>query len=980
MSEAEDRELLGRERETARLDGILEAALSDGRGAAVLLRGQAGIGKSALLAWTRNAARRRGFAVLGAVGAVAEAELAFGGFHQVFWPLLKRSRTLPARDREVLECALGLREGPPAGAAPLGASALALLSEAARDRPLLVVVDDVQWIDDSSVAVFAFLHRHVAALPVVFVGVGREDGPATERWTAEPVPVGALEPAAAEALLRRHHPGLPASAATRVLTEAAGNPLALLELPLLPDDEHGAGLPGAPGRMPLAHRLERLFAERIRSLPADAAHTLLLAALGGRVTLRNTDARPAPTAAPGHPATTSGALTAVSGGPAVASDGPMTVSGGLAVASDGPTAVSGGPAVSSEGPTGGTAVAPGGPTAVPANPATVVAAVEASGLAYLDGNGALAFRHPLVRSAVISLASPEDERAAHRFLAGRLAAGDPRRLRHETLAAVLPDASLAERLEEAARQIARRGGDAEGAVLMDRAAALSADAASHTARLTWAAVMAARGGRLAHTAELVEELKRRPVPPGFAPLFAYAVVYVDQSHRIDFESSFTLLPRALDLLARTGVEPFEGLAEQIYFKLLLAASYTDDPRGWRALEKHAGAVSPLARLCRAVWSDPPRTAHGATRELALLAREMSEEQEAGAAWLLLWTASAVDAADETLWRRFTGQHAYATQGSVAKARFYQDYLRGRWESAAACLREAEAADDRGYHCNALLFRHYYAHFLAGRGDEQGLREAEALIEPAASEARMRFVTDHLVHLRALAALAHGRYEEAYQLLVQLMPPGVLPRGLPWFHLPFYDLVVAAVHTGRRAEAAAHVEAGRAARMAGVSGHHAFLLAAAAAVAAPDEAADARYRAAYAVEGAETWVFAMARLRLAHGSWLRRRRRAEALDVLHRARDAFRRLGAEPWAERCEEELAAAGPPTAVVGGRGLLTGQERRVAQLAARGLTNKEIGTALQVSPRTVAAHLYKIFPKLGVTSRAGIARALADDSTERY
>ncbi|MEU5084937.1 MULTISPECIES: BREX system ATP-binding domain-containing protein [Streptomyces] len=911
MCEAEDGELLGRERETALLSCALEAAISDGRGTAVLLRGQAGIGKSALLTWARNAARRRGFAVVQAVGAVAEAELAFGGLHQVFWPLLKRSRTLPARDRDVLECALGLGEGPPAGAAPLGASALALLTEAARDRPLLILVDDVQWMDDSSTAVFDFLHRHVAALPVVFVGAGREDGPATERWTAEPVRVGALQPDAAEALLRRHHPTLPAAAATRVLTEAAGNPLALLELPALPEDEHDAGVPGAPGRMSLTHRLEHLFAERIRSLPADAAHVLLLAALGGRLDVREAGAGPVP--------------------------------------------------------------------AAPGTPAAVLAALEESGLAHLDGDGALAFRHPLVRSAVISLASPEDERAAHRFLAGRLETGDPRRLRHETLAAVLPDASLAERLEEAARQIARRGGDAEGAVLMDRAAALSADAASHTARLTWAAVMAARGGRLAHTAELVEELQRRPVPPGFAPLFAYAVVYVDQSHRIDFESSFTLLPQALDLLSRTGVEPFEGLAEQMYFKLLLATSYTDDPRGRRALEKHAGAVSPLARLCRAVWSDPPRTAHGAARELALLTQQMSEEQEAGAAWLLLWTAAAVDAADETLWRRFTGQHAYATQGSVAKARFYQDYLRGRWESAAACLREAEAADDRGYHCNALLFRHYYAHFLAGRGDEQGLREVEALIEPTASGARMRFVTDHLVHLRALVALAHGRYEEAYLLLVQLMPPGVLPRGLPWFHLPFFDLVVAAVHTGRRREAAAHVEAGRAARMADISGHHAFLLAAASAVAATDDVADVRYQAAYAVEGAETWVFGMARLRLAHGSWLRRRRRAEARDVLHRAHEAFRRLGAEPWAERCEEEMAAAGPAMATLGGRGLLTGQERRIAQLAATGLTNKEIGTALQVSPRTVAAHLYKIFPKLGVTSRAGISRALADDSAQQ-
>ncbi|MFD0345840.1 LuxR C-terminal-related transcriptional regulator [Kitasatospora aburaviensis] len=504
--------------------------------------------------------------------------------------------------------------------------------------------------------------------------------------------------------------------------------------------------------------------------------------------------------------------------------------------------------------------------------------------------------------------------------------------------------------------------------------------------------MAARGGRLRHTAALVEEVRRAPVPPDIAPLFAYAVVYVDQSHRVDFESSAALLPAALDALTAPGAETFGGLVDQVYFKLLLAATYTGDPRAWQALERHRENVSAPGRLCHRAWSDPARTAHGAAEELRAMADGLSEEQEAGTAWLLLWTATAADTADCELWRRFTGLHGYATQGSVAKAKAYQDFLRGRWELAPVCLREAEVADELGYHCNALMFRHYYAHFLAGRGDEEGLREIERLVRPTAARARMRFVLDRLTHLRGLAALAHGRYEQAYAHFADLTPPGRLPRGLPWFHPLFFDLVEAAVHTGRRPEARAHVAAGRAVRADEISGHHAFLLAAAAAVAADDDEAEDAYRAAYAVPGAEQWVFELARLRLAHGSWLRRRHRAGARDVLRAAHHAFRRLGAGPWADRCEEELRAAGGPVgaepaaaaatgAVVAGPAVsasaaaaLTGQELRIARLAGTGLSNKEIGLRLGLSHRTVAAHLYKIFPKLGIASRAALARALGD------
>ncbi|MFD0395857.1 hypothetical protein ACFQ3Z_42520 [Streptomyces nogalater] len=167
------------------------------------------------------------------------------------------------------------------------------------------------------------------------------------------------------------------------------------------------------------------------------------------------------------------------------------------------------------------------------------------------------------------------------------------------------------------------------------------------------------------------------------------------------------------------------------------------------------------------------------------------------------------------------------------------------------------------------------------------------IRPLAERVRMKFVTDHLTHLRALAALGHGRDEEAYTALAGLTPPGVLPPGLPWFHLPFFDFVDAALRTGRTAQARAHVAAGDAARMGDISPHHAFLLAAARALAAADEEADALYEAAYAVPGADGWVFELARLRLAHGTWLRDHRRPRAPKVLRQALETFRALGAAP---------------------------------------------------------------------------------------
>ncbi|MER5296753.1 AAA family ATPase [Streptomyces pharetrae] len=920
--------LVGRERETALLRAALDGVRAapggdpgDGPAAAVsgtpalLLRGEAGIGKTALLDWTARQAHGRGFTVLRAVGSEAEADLAFGALHQVLWPLMKGSVDLPAPQRQALEAALGLDEtAAPDGGFLVGAAALTLLAGAMRDRPLLILLDDLHWMDSSSVAVFAFLHRRTAGQPVVIVSAGRPDGTAVDGWPAHPVEIGTLARADAARLLRGQHPALGDSAAERVLREAAGNPLALLELPLQLDPDQVRGIVPLPERFTLGLRLERLFADRLTSLSAEASRVLLLVALGGG---------------------------------AAAWDVAKWLS-----------------------------------TRDGAHVEDVLQHIEESGLAHLDALGRLAFRHPLVRSAVVADASAQRQRAAHRELAAALPADDPRALMHEAAATLLPDEQLAARLAAAGQRLSRRGGDAEAASLLDRAAALSPDPRARTRRLTWAAVMGARGGRLPYTAKLLDELQRRPVPSDVAPLFAYAVVYVDQSHRIDFESSFTLLPRILDALAEPGADSFDGLAEQVCFKLLMASVLTDDARGWATLAAHRERVSPLARLCLRAWSDPPRTAHGVGAELRALLGDMSPEQQAGAAWLLLWTASSVDMADTAMRRRFREQHSYATQGTIAKAKALQDYLEGHWEHAGHCRREAEAAEALGYHYNALVFRYHHAQFLAGRGDEAGLLETERLIGPLARRGRMKLVTDHLAHLRGLVALAHGRHEEAYTRLAALTPPGSLPSGMPRFHLPFFDLVDAATRTGRYAQARAHVAAARAARMADISEHHAFLLAAARAMAAlgqgadADEDAEELYDAALAVPGADRWVFESARLRLAHGGWLRRHQRAAARQVLGEAYRAFRALGAGPWAEQAERELRAAGHAVdAAPGGRGLLTAQELRIADLAADGLSNKDIGRVLRLSPRTVADHLYRVFPKLGITSRAALARALREE-----
>lgn len=254
-----------------------------------------------------------------------------------------------------------------------------------------------------------------------------------------------------------------------------------------------------------------------------------------------------------------------------------------------------------------------------------------------------------------------------------------------------------------------------------------------------------------------------------------------------------------------------------------------------------------------------------------------------------------------------------------------------------------------------------------------------LAEPRIGQVGPRLLTRPVLvyahHANLAAALGRGEYDDAYQYAASLNPPGVLsPSDQPamWVTL---DLVEAAVRTNRPADAITHVGAMREANLAALSPLFALLVGASTALVVPDPRATELFSEALVVPGADHWPFDYARVQLLHGENLRRAR-ATTRSRLHlrAARDAFLRLGARPWATRAATELRAAGQGTlrCEASGPAQLTAQEREIAMLAATGKTNKEIALHLHLSHRTIGAHLYRVFPKLGITTRAALRDAL--------
>src|SRR5690349_1703080 len=271
-------ELIGRDSEIAAVE-LLLARIADG-GGSLLVLGDPGIGKSALAEVASRRAAGRGMRVLACAGVPGEAQFSFAGLHQLLRPVLAEAGGLPSGQRDALLAALGLGGGGAAPAMPVvGLAALELLAAGAGRAPVLVVAEDVHWLDSSTCEVLAFVARRLGADPVGLVGTARdtelEDNPLARAGLAE-LRLGPLDPAAAAALLDATAVLDPA-VRERVLAVAAGNPLALVELPLTASQHDSPGAPN--GWIPLTRRLEQAFASRLPGLPTATRTALLAAAL-----------------------------------------------------------------------------------------------------------------------------------------------------------------------------------------------------------------------------------------------------------------------------------------------------------------------------------------------------------------------------------------------------------------------------------------------------------------------------------------------------------------------------------------------------------------------------------------------------------------------------------------------------------------------------------------------------------------------------
>jgi DNA-binding CsgD family transcriptional regulator len=924
--EANIRPLIGREREIEALTHLIDHV--NERGAALVVRGEAGIGKSSLLAVARVRAQVRGLRTLTITGAQSEAHLPFAGLHQLLRPVLSEATNLPDPQRYALLAAFGMH----ASSAPpdlflVALAALELLAGVASSAPVLVLVDDAHWLDLSSRDVLTFIARRLEADLIVLLIALREE---FESLLTDPglpqLHVERLDEASAGALLDAHAPRLPTLVRARVLEEARGNPLALVELPAalggqLDDSTLLSSIPQISPMLPLTTRLEQAFAVRMSELP-DAVRTLLLVA-------------------------------------AAADDGDNSATALSEILAAG-------------------ALVHGAELAKAAlEPAVNVHLVS------LDDQR-LRFRHPLVRSAILQAASGADRRAAHAALATVLAAQPDRSIWHLAASRDGPDKTVAGELEVTAERARSRGDIAVAGAALVRAAQLTSDSRR-------------RGDYFLRAAEAEFDLGRRDV--GLRLLRAVEPLALGPRERTRLSwlsenfgergawSGATTVASFIALADQARLEGDVGLALSALRAIALRCWWSNPDEELRRaivaateritvsdqdpvlltilalaapMEQGAHVLERLGRLPLGVSDDPT------TVLLLGSAASAVGDYHLAARWLVIAVARL----------RARGQLGLLAQALVTQA--WAAFYLGNWMVAVPVAEEAaRLAEETGQVRWVAAAQLAAGALAAGRGE---LRLAEAL----AARAERVFLpmgANPMLALvqvvRGLAAQSDGRYAIAYEHLHRIFDPTDVayhPLVRCW---TIGDLAEAAIHSGHQDEA--RMLADELEQLE--TKMQSPLLLAGLSYARPLLAADEMVADRLFQDGLSThltqWTLHRTRLQLAYGAWLRRQRRiAEARTHLRAAMEAFDALGAIPWSELARQELRAGGEVSRsrMPVMRDRLSPQELQIAQLAAEGLSNREIGQQLYLSHRTVGWHLYRIFPKLGITVRSELHAALSD------
>jgi DNA-binding CsgD family transcriptional regulator len=888
-------------------------------GGALLLSGEAGVGKTVLLDAAAVHAEGAGRRVLRAAGVEFEGAVSFAGLNQLLHPLLGQARGLSAAYRNALDVALGVRTGTSPDQLMLANATLALLVRASRRVPVLVAVDDLPWLDRASALVLGVVARRLAGTPVGFLAVSRSGEDGFFDHGGLPVrEVLPLSPAAAAELVGDRFPALAPPVRQRLLAEAEGNPLALLELPVALSGQQRTGAGPLPDWLPLSRRLQTAFESRITALPPAARYLLVLAALDGTGSLATLHAAaPEPPAADDlAPAERTGLVRVSEDGSRVEFRHPLIRAAVLALSTSGQrrrahAALARQLSAEPERRAWHLAQAATGP-----DEAVARLLEQSAHRIRLRGDPASAVT-TLLRAADLTPPGPErSRRLAEAAYLGVVVTGDVRDV---------------PRLLEDARK-------ADGGHAGPLAASV---AAAHHLQLT--------GDGDIDTAHrlLVGAIEMQPEP-------------YDAGREIMVEALYTL----------GWVCYFGGRAE-------LWAPFD------RALGRLGQDVPELLTLVSATFADPARTVRLVLGRLDTAIAALTERTDpvwVARLGLACMFVDRLTGCRSALWRILRDGRAggAVTLSLHALSLLGVDhFLTGEWEMMQE-LADEHVGLCRTHHYRLLECRGLYlqAMLAAARGDDTATRALTGQMTSWAGPRRVGAILRLAAQAQTLAALTRGDFEAAYQSAITITQPGELADHVPhalWLTL---DLTEAAVRTGRLTEAGAHVAAVRAAGLAALSPRQALTAGGAAALAAPDDQAAALFERALAVPGAGRWPFDQARIQLSFGERLRRMKATtDARIQLAAARDTFQRLGTGPWAARADSELRATG----LTIGRGAeagpssLTPQQRQIATLAAAGLTNKQIAERLYLSPRTVATHLHQVFPKLGVTTRAALRDALA-------
>lgn len=910
--------LRGRTAERAVIDSALNGARS-GRGTALVVRGAPGIGKTALLRYAEE--RAGGMRVLRAVGVEAESEVAFAGLHQLLRPVAAATETLPGPQAEALRGALGLAPSSSPDPLLVGAALLTLLADTAVGTGMLCVIDDAQWLDEPSLAALLFAARRIDDDGIaLLLGVREFAADRIARTGLRDLALEGLGAQDAAALLHEHTSVPPIEPVRAVLhKETGGNPLALLEIGKALSADQLCGRAPLPDPLPVGDALERVFADQVQRLSAGTRSLLVLAA-----------------------AESTGEASIIL-------------------------------------------------TAAKAIGFTPVALEEAEAAGLIDVDlERIAFRHPLIRSAVYRTAPLSVRRRAHQALA---AACDDRRHAdrrawHLAGAAFGPDADVAAELAETAQRAAARSGYAAAASALERSAELTPDQRLRTRRLVDAAESAWLAGQASRAAANLDRASAEDVQN---PALAADVAHlrgVFALRRGNVRQAYRILVEGVELVADSDlVTALTMLTEAVE-----AASYAGDPdgvaaAGERALElwdRSAGADGTTAEFLATISGGMGHASRGdLARATPLLQRGLMLAQASGEWYfLLLAGCDALYLGDIESARDFFARatEAVRSQGAVGALPYVLEYVLAT-EAMAGELANARAAGTEGIRlaretgqrtCEAYLLS-TLAWVAALRGDEPECRTC--------AEDALAIATPNGVGLAVASAewalatldIGRGRWEAAAARLARVMAasPGEGHPIVALYAAP--SCIEAALRAddqtlARRVFASYEPWASSGALPAHATARCRGLLAE-----DPGEAV-AHFEQALAVPGVP--VLDRAQTELICGETLRRaRRRVEARTHLNAALDMFERAGAEPWAERARVELRATGETIRRQGRSDVdqLTPQELQIARLVSGGASNRDVAAKLFLSPRTVEYHLYKVYPKLRIGSRAELANALA-------